>query len=165
MSEIRKSPSFEINRSAPASSAAAPASSAPTPAAPASSAPASDHYTEEGRKIVNSLDKIGKQLIDKANNGGTLEDLDLIITSSQSQALKESLKEEYDSEVITAAIKTKLLKIWNSAHTVLSKSVYINFLNEFLGELTPKEQSRQKEHPRQTGRALAAKTLVLPDFI
>lgn len=124
---------------------------APSPASDASDA--SGNYSQEGRYIVSLLDKIGRQLIDKEKKGGTLEDLDVIITSSQSQDLKKSLKEKYNPEVITAAINEKLrrLKTASSAHTDLSKPVYIAFLEKFLSEL--KEQSRA-----------ATKALSLPDI-
>ncbi len=119
---------------------------APSPASDASDA--SGNYSQEGRKIVNSLDaQIGNQLIEKAkkNDENTDTALQSIIESSKSQDLKKSLKSGYHPEVITAAINEKLRRLQDksnpSAHTDVSKSVYIDFLKQFLSEL--KEPSRQ----------------------
>jgi hypothetical protein len=151
MAKIGKPLSFEINRPAPAS---------PAPAIPTAPA-AHEKYSKEERAIISLLDaQIGNKLITKAkkNDENTDKALQSIIESSEKD-LKKSLRSRYNPEAITAAINEKLrrLETTSSKHTPLSKSVYIKFLKEFLGELTPKEQ------PRQTGTALARR-LVLPDI-
>jgi hypothetical protein len=160
MDNIRGSDLFKISEISRPS-----ASSAPTPApAPAAIPAAAERYSEEEREIISLLDaQIGNRLSKKAGeSGGNTDQALQSIINGKGQFVKGELSNKYTPEVLRAAIDKKLGRLQDtgnpSAHTELSKSVYIAFLTGFLRELTPKEQSRQ------TGRALA---LVpnLPNFI
>jgi hypothetical protein len=120
------------------------------PAAP-SPAPAAipEKYSKEEREIINLLDvQIGKRLSKKAgeSEGNTDQALQSIINEN-GQSVKNTLSNRYKDtpEVLRTAINKKLNRLQDtgnpSAHTPLSKSAYIDFLNKFLSEL--KEQSRR----------------------
>ena len=130
------------------------------PAAPASTpAPDAEKYSKEEREIINLLDaQIGKRLSKKAgeSEGNTDQALQSIINEN-GQSVKNTLSNKYKDtpEVLRTAINKKLNRLQDksnsSAHTELSKSAYIDFLNKFLDEL--------KEQSRRVGRALS-----LPDI-
>ena len=116
----------------------------PAPAAIPAAAP--EKYSKEEREIINLLDaQIGKRLSKKAgeSEGNTDQALQSIINEN-GQSVKNTLN-KYTTEVLRTAINKKLNRLQDksnsSAHTELSKSAYIDFLNKFLSEL--KEQSRE----------------------
>ncbi len=116
----------------------------PAPAAIPAAAP--EKYSKEEREIINLLDaQIGKRLSKKAgeSEGNTDQALQSIINEN-GQSVKNTLN-KYTTEVLRTAINKKLNRLQDksnsSAHTDVSKSVYIYFLKQFLGEL--KEQSRR----------------------
>jgi hypothetical protein len=155
MAKIGKPLSFVISGPVPLLIAAP----TPTPTPAPAPAPA---VTEKIRRILD--EQIGNPLSRKAKEpGGNTDQALQSIINENGQSVKDTLSNKYKDtpEVLRTAINKKLDRLQDpsnsSAHTDLSKSVYINFLNEFLGELTPKEQ------PRQTGTALARR-LVLPDI-
>jgi hypothetical protein len=115
---------------------------APTP----TPAPASEKYSEEEKEIIKLLDaQIGNRLSKKAREpGGNTDQALQSIINENGQSVKNTLN-KYTTEVLRTAINKKLNRLQDksnpSAHTPLSKSVYIDFLKQFLGEL--KEQSRR----------------------
>jgi hypothetical protein len=136
----------EISRPASPLPSASSAAAIPAAAIPAA---IPEKYSKEEREIINLLDvQIGKRLSKKAgeSEGNTDQALQSIINEN-GQSVKNTLSNKYKDtpEVLRTAINKKLNRLQDtgnpSAHTPLSKSAYIDFLNKFLSEL--KEQSRR----------------------
>ncbi len=129
----------------------------PAPAAIPAAAP--EKYSKEEKEIIKLLDaQIGNRLSKKAGGPGENTDQALqSIINENGQSVKNTLSKKYKDtpEVLRTAINKKLGRLQDtgnpSAHTPLSKSAYIDFLNKFLDEL--------KEQSRRVGRALS-----LPDI-
>jgi hypothetical protein len=129
----------------------------PTPAA----IPAAERYSEEEREIISLLDaQIGNKLITKAKQAGSDSDNETLqaIINENSQSVKSTLSNKYTPEVLRTAINKKLGRLQDtgnpSAHTEVSKRLYINFLKEFLKELNPQRPPRE-----------AIRSISLPNFI
>jgi hypothetical protein len=138
------------------------ASSAPTPApAPAAIPAAAERYSEEEREIISLLDaQIGNRLSKKAGeSGGNTDQALQNIINGKGQFVKDTLSNKYKDtpEVLRTAINKKLGRLQDtgnpSAHTEVSKRLYINFLKEFLKELNPQRRPRE-----------AIRSISLPDI-
>jgi hypothetical protein len=102
---------------------------------------------EKIRRILD--EQIGNPLSRKAKEpGGNTDQALQSIINENGQSVKDTLSNKYKDtpEVLRTAINKKLDRLQDtgnpSAHTEVSKRLYIDFLKQFLSELTPKEQSR-----------------------